>query len=95
MTIGPDDIEKVATLARIRIDNEQRGEVTQRIDEILTMVGQLQAADTNGIEPLANPLDATQRLRPDLVTEDNQRDKFLKLAPATESGLLLVPRVIE
>ncbi len=95
MAIDQDEIEKIAELARIRISGDEIGQVTERIAEILQMVDQLQAADTSDVEPMANPLDATQQLRPDEVTEDNQRDRFLAIAPATEDGLYLVPRVIE
>ncbi len=95
MAIEQDEIEKIAELARIRIADDEIGEVTQRITEILGMVDQLQAADTKGIEPMANPLDAIQRLRADEVTETNQRDAFQAIAPAVENGLYLVPKVIE
>ena len=95
MAIEQDEIEKIAELARIRITDDQIGEVTQRITEILGMVDQLQAADTAGIEPMANPLDAIQRLRADEVTETNRRDAFQAIAPAVENGLYLVPKVIE
>jgi aspartyl-tRNA(Asn)/glutamyl-tRNA(Gln) amidotransferase subunit C len=82
-------------LARIRIGDDQIGQVTRRISEILHMVDQLQAVDTSEVEPLANPLDATQRLRPDEVTEGDRRDAFQAIAPAVENGLYLVPKVIE
>jgi aspartyl-tRNA(Asn)/glutamyl-tRNA(Gln) amidotransferase subunit C len=95
MSIRQDEIEKIAELARIRIADEDIGQVTLRITEILRMVDQLQAADTRGVEPMANPLDATQRLRPDEVTEGNHREEFQSIAPAVEDGLYLVPRVIE
>ncbi len=95
MAIKQDEIEKIAELARIHIDHHQIGEVTQRITEILNMVDQLQAVDTRGIEPMANPLDATQRLRIDEVTEINRRDAFQAIAPAVENGLYIVPQVIE
>ncbi|MEM1112020.1 MAG: Asp-tRNA(Asn)/Glu-tRNA(Gln) amidotransferase subunit GatC [Pseudomonadota bacterium] len=95
MTIEQAEIEKIAELARIRIDAAQVGEVTQRLTEILAMVDQLQAADTGDIEPLSNPLDATQRLRSDVVTEGNQRENFQAIAPAVEDGLYLVPKVID
>mgnify|MGYP001827348363 CR=1 FL=1 len=95
MAIEQDEIEKIAELARIRIAPDQIGQVTQRITEILHMVDQLQAVDTSNVEPMANPLDATQRLRPDAVTESNQRDAFQAIAPAVENGLYLVPKVIE
>ena len=95
MSIEQQDIEKIAELARIRIGDDQIGEVTTRITEILAMVDQLQAADTDGIEPMANPLDATQLLRPDEVTEPNRRDAFQAIAPAVKDGLYLVPKVID
>ena len=95
MALEQDEIEKIAALARIRIGDDQIVQVTRRISEILRMVDQLQAVDTSQVEPLANPLDATQRLRPDEVTEGNQRDAFQAIAPAVENGLYLVPKVIE
>ena len=95
MSIEQDEIEKIAELARIRISDEQIGQVTRRITEILQMVDQLQAVDTRDIEPMANPLDATQRLRADEVTESDRREAFQAIAPAVENGLYLVPKVID
>jgi len=95
MAIGQDEIEKIAELARIRIAPDQIGEVTRRIAEILGMVDQLQGMDTREVEPMANPLDAIQRLREDEVTEGNRREAFQAIAPAVENGLYLVPRVVE
>ena len=95
MAIEQEEIEKIANLARVRISAQQIGEVTQRITEILSMVDQLQAVDTAGVEPMANPLDAVQTLRADEVTEVNQREAFQAIAPAVENGLYLVPIVIE
>ncbi len=95
MAIEQDEIEKIAELARIRIADEQIGEVAQRITRILDMVDQLQAADTAGVEPMANPLDAVQLLRADAVTETNRREAFQAIAPAVEDGLYLVPKVID
>ena len=95
MSIEQDEIEKIAELARIRITDGQIGQVTQRITEILQMVDQLQAVDTREVEPMANPLDATQRLRADEVTESDRRDAFQAIAPAVENGLYLVPKVID
>jgi len=95
MAIEQDEIEKIAELARIRIAPDQIGQVTRRIAEILAMVDQLQAVDTRDVEPMANPLDAIQVLRPDEVTESNRREAFQAIAPAVENGLYLVPRVVE
>ncbi|HEA52892.1 hypothetical protein LCGC14_2554180 [marine sediment metagenome] len=95
MTISREDIEKVAVLARIRLDEEQIPALEKDLGNILSLVDQLSAADTDNVEPLAHPLDAVQRLRADEVTESNQREAFQAIAPATENGLYLVPRVIE
>jgi aspartyl-tRNA(Asn)/glutamyl-tRNA(Gln) amidotransferase subunit C len=95
MAIQQHEIEKIAELARVRIDGTEIGQVTQRITEILQMVDQLQAVQTEGIEAMANPLDAIQHLRADEVTQGNHRDAFQAIAPAVENGLYLVPRVVE
>ncbi|MBP8925634.1 MAG: Asp-tRNA(Asn)/Glu-tRNA(Gln) amidotransferase subunit GatC [Pseudomonadales bacterium] len=95
MSITEQDISRVAELARLRLDEATVADVTRRIGDILAMIDQMQAIDTTGVEPMANPLDATQRLRADDVSECDQRESFLALAPATAEGLYLVPRVIE
>jgi len=95
MPIDQRDIEAVAALARIRVDDSEIADVTGRIADIIAMVGQLQHIDTQAVEPLANPLDATQVLRADDVTEPDRREAFQRLAPAVENGLYLVPRVVE
>jgi aspartyl-tRNA(Asn)/glutamyl-tRNA(Gln) amidotransferase subunit C len=95
MSIDAKAIEKVAKLARIRIDETDVPNLSQRLNNILAMVDRLQEVDTSGIEPMANPLDATQRLRADAVTEPDRRDAFLAIAPSADQGLYLVPKVIE
>ncbi|OEY65214.1 Asp-tRNA(Asn)/Glu-tRNA(Gln) amidotransferase subunit GatC [Marinobacter sp. X15-166B] len=95
MAISREDIEKVAVLARIQVTDEQIAGLETDLGNILNLVDQLQAADTDAVEPLAHPLDAVQHLRADVVSETDQRDAFQALAPATEEGLYLVPRVIE
>lgn len=95
MSIGPDEITKIAHLARLQISEEQLPKLSGDIANILNLVDQLQAADTTNIEPMANPLDAIQVLRADDVTEENQREKFQAIAPEKEDGLYLVPKVIE
>jgi len=95
VTISRKDIEKVAVLARIRVDEEQVSALEKDLGNILDLVDQLAAADTDDVAPMAHPLDAMQRLRADEVTEINQREAFQAIAPATENGLYLVPRVIE
>jgi len=95
MAIDQEEIEKIAELARIGISEDQIADVTARITEILGMVDQLQAVDTEGVVPMANPLDAVQMLRKDVVTEHNRREDFQRIAPAVEDGLYLVPKVID
>ncbi len=95
MTIERADIEKLAELSRIGISEENITETTRSIAEVLKLVDQLQAADTEGVEPMAHPLDEVQRLRPDAVTEQDQRERFQAIAPAVEQGLYLVPKVID
>jgi len=95
MSISRTDVEKVAHLARIAMTEDTMLATTERLANVLAMVDQLQAIDTSGIQPLAHPLDTVQRLRADVVTEQNQRDLLLQNAPATQDGLFLVPKVIE
>jgi aspartyl-tRNA(Asn)/glutamyl-tRNA(Gln) amidotransferase subunit C len=95
VTISRADIEKIAVLARIRLDDEQIPALENDLSNILSLVDQLSAANTDNVEPLAHPLDAVQRLRADEITESNQREAFQITAPATENGLYLVPRVID
>ena len=77
------------------MDDEQVSALEKDLGNILDLVDQLGAADTDSVAPMAHPLDAVQRLRADEVTETNQREAFQAIAPATENGLYLVPRVIE
>jgi len=95
MTIERTDIEKLAELARIRITDANVAATIRGINEVLALVDQLQAVNTVGIEPMAHPLDASQRLRSDLVTETNGRDAYLAIAPASADGYYLVPQVLD
>ncbi|OFE12644.1 asparaginyl/glutamyl-tRNA amidotransferase subunit C [Pseudohongiella acticola] len=95
MALDNTDVEKIAHLARLQISESDTLEVAQRISNILNMIDQMQNVDTSQVAPMAHPFDATQRLRPDVVTETNQRDQYQKIAPATQDGLYLVPKVIE
>ena len=95
MSVDQAEIEKIAQLARIRVAPSDIAELTERITGILDMVDQMQAVDTDGVEPLASPLNASQRLREDQVTEADRHGEFQGIAPATESDLYLVPKVID
>jgi len=95
MALEQSDVEKIAQLARLTVDSNEAQEVTKRISSILELIDQMQSVDTKNVDPLAHPFEAIQRLRPDVVTETDQRDYLQKLAPATQDGLYLVPKVIE
>ena len=95
MAVDRSEIEKLAVLARIEMTDEAAEQVASSISEVLELVDQLQAADTDGIAPMAHPMDAVQRLRVDEVSESDQHEKFQAIAPATENGLYLVPKVID
>ncbi len=95
MAIEREQVEAVAHLARLSIDEAQIERTTESLQGILGLIDQMQAINTDGIEPMAHPLDAVQRLRADEVTESNQRETLQQHAPATENGLFLVPKVIE
>ena len=95
MSLDAADVEKIAYLARLGIDAADVPEYARNLSDILAFVEQLNTADTAGVKPLAHPLEATQRLRPDTVTETDERENFQQVAPHTEAGLYLVPKVIE
>lgn len=95
MAIDQETVARVAHLARLHISEQDGAELSSRLSDILAMVDQLQQADVADVEPLAHPLEVTQPLRADEVTEPDVREQALKLAPAAEGGCFLVPRVIE
>ena len=95
MAFDKAEVEKIAQLARLHISDSEIDEVTGRITDILALIDQMQSVDTDTVVPLAHPLDLTQRLREDDVTEFNRRGELQLLAPEVEQGLYLVPKVIE
>lgn len=95
MSIEKQTIENLATLARLEIDDKRIKEISHRLSSVLELVDQLQAADTNSLVDSQNSQQEIQRLREDKVTETNQREAFQAIAPDTEDGLYLVPKVID
>jgi aspartyl-tRNA(Asn)/glutamyl-tRNA(Gln) amidotransferase subunit C len=91
----PADVLSVAQLARLHIDNTALDDVTDRFGRTLNLVAELEKIDTEGVVPMSNPHDMHQRLRPDCVTESNQREALQQAAPAVADGFFLVPRVID
>ena len=90
-----EEISRLARLARIEVSEDQAGGLARELDGILALVDEMRAVPTEGIEPMSHPQDAMQRLREDVVTEQDARDRFQAVAPAVEDGLYLVPRVVE
>jgi aspartyl-tRNA(Asn)/glutamyl-tRNA(Gln) amidotransferase subunit C len=95
MSLTPDQLQRIALLARIDVAPAEAAGVTERLNRVLGLIDQLQAVDTRGIEPMSHALDVVQRLRPDEVTEPDRREANQAAAPAVEAGLYLVPKVIE
>ena len=94
MSLTADDVKKIAHLARLTMSEQDISVYLPQLSNILSLVEQMNQADTAHIEPLANPLDLSQRMRPDVVTEINQRDAFQAIAPEVEAGLYLFPKII-
>lgn len=95
MTLKTEDVKNIAHLARLAISDEAVTDYAQNLSRILDLVEQMNQVNTDGVQPMAHPMDAHQRLRPDEVTEKNQRDKFQSISPDVENGLFRVPKVIE
>jgi aspartyl-tRNA(Asn)/glutamyl-tRNA(Gln) amidotransferase subunit C len=95
MVLTADDVEKIAYLARLGIDHKDIESYAQDLSNMLDLMKQMGETDTNGVLPMAHPMDQIQRLRADEVTETDSRDNFQKIAPLVEDGLYLVPKVIE
>jgi len=99
MSLTPDQIQRIARLARIAVSPAEADAVRQRLNRVLELIDELQAADTTALEPMAHALEAElgaqQRLRQDQVTETDRRAEYQAVAPAVEQGLYLVPKVLE
>ena len=88
-------VSAIAHLARLSLNEAQSAEYAQSLNKILGMMETLKGINTDDIEPLKSPFDNPQPLREDVVTEENHREEYQAVAPATQDGLYLVPRVIE
>ncbi|MCV2367706.1 Asp-tRNA(Asn)/Glu-tRNA(Gln) amidotransferase subunit GatC [Roseateles oligotrophus] len=99
MALTPQDVSRIANLARLELQEAESAALLGQLNGFFSIVEQMSAVDTSGVEPLYTPLSAVQevslRLREDLVTESNQRELNQRSAPAVEDGLFLVPKVIE
>jgi len=95
VSLDKDQVQHIATLARLRLADEEFGETVDKLSRIVNFVDQLGQAATDDVVPMAHPLDMSQRLRADEVTESDDRDRVQHNAPSTGNGLYLVPKVIE
>ena len=95
MSLSLDDVKRVAALARIEISEEEASTALGQLSGIFSLIQQMQAVDTTTTAPMSHAQDVIQRLRPDTVTETDQRELFQSIAPQVEAGLYLVPKVIE
>ena len=95
MSLSYQDIERIAHLARIGVTRADVLDVQAKLEGIFKLIDEMQAVDTQGIEPMSHGLDMVLRLRDDAVTETNHREKYQKNAPQTAEGYFLVPKVIE
>jgi aspartyl-tRNA(Asn)/glutamyl-tRNA(Gln) amidotransferase subunit C len=99
MLLTPEDVNRIALLARLDLSNEERASMLSQLNGFFSIVERMSAVDTSGVEPLYTPLSAVQavslRLRDDVVTETDQRALNQASAPRVEDGLFLVPKVVE
>ena len=95
MSIQSEDVLKIAHLARLGVDEGQVSSYASDLTNIMGLIEQMSQVDTVGIEPMAHPLDQTQRLRADELSEVNERELLQQNAPDVENGLFLVPRVLD
>ena len=95
MALTKEQVQHVALLARLQLEDGEIDDVVDKLSRIVDFVDQLQAAPTDDVVPMAHPLNMSQRLRADDVTETDQRDIVQENAPLTEGGYYLVPKVLE
>jgi aspartyl-tRNA(Asn)/glutamyl-tRNA(Gln) amidotransferase subunit C len=95
VSLKPEDVEKLCKLARLEIDAAELPDLTSKLSDIVQLVNELQAQDTDAVTPMAHPLDRPQRLRKDAVTESDAHTSYQANAALVERGLYLVPKVIE
>ncbi len=95
MSLSKQQVQHIAQLARLRLEQDQFDDIVAKLSSIVDFVDQLQQVPTDDVVPMAHPLNQVQRLRPDVVTEADERDLFQKNAPAVIDGFYIVPKVIE
>lgn len=95
MSIGQKEVETISRLAAVSVADSEVDAVAEKLSNILDLFAQMEAVNTDNVEPMSHPLDQVQRLRDDVVTETDRHQKYQKIAPAVEGDMYLVPQVIE
>ena len=95
VSLDKEQVQHIAMLARLKLSDEEYADSVDKLSKIVDFVDQLSLADTADVVPMAHPLDAAQRLRPDIVTETDNRDRYQENATSVADGLYLVPKVLE
>ncbi len=95
MSLSADDVRRIAQLARLAISDGEVDSTLNDLNRVFGLIERMRETDTTGLEPMTHPHAQALRLRPDEVTEQDQRDALQAVAPETADGLYLVPRVIE
>ncbi|NMF89687.1 Asp-tRNA(Asn)/Glu-tRNA(Gln) amidotransferase subunit GatC [Aromatoleum petrolei] len=95
MSLTTEQVLRIAALARLELADGEVEATRTKLNGIFGLIEEMQAVDTSGVEPMSHPQDVAQRLRDDVATERDRREAFQRVAPQTEAGLYLVPKVIE
>lgn len=95
MALTLNDVEKIARLSRLYLDNGEKAQTLQELNDIFAMVEKMQSVNTDGIEPMAHPHEAALRLREDKITETDRAAEYQSVAPEVRNRLYIVPQVIE
>ena len=95
MALTLNDVEKIARLSRLYLDDGEKAQTLQELNDIFAMVEKMQSVNTDGIEPMAHPHEAALRLREDKITETDRAAEYQSVAPEVRNRLYMVPQVIE
>jgi aspartyl-tRNA(Asn)/glutamyl-tRNA(Gln) amidotransferase subunit C len=95
MPLSLDDVKRIAVLARLSVTEPEAEQALVELNGVFALIEQMRSANTKNVEPMSHAQDVMLRLRPDAVSEPDQHELFQSVAPQTEAGLYLVPKVIE
>lgn len=95
MLINRKEVEQIAVLAKLSVSEAEIDSITSSLDSVVQMINHINEAETDNINPMANPTDAVQRLRNDTVTETSNKEKLLAMASQVDDDYYLVPTVVE